>query len=444
MSTQRPATSSHSDHSAASNGAQSPTEPGDRPAHSQEDRLSGAARKTLDWLLIGTFCLGLLVPLGLTHTQSESQLEKRKLAPLPSWQWKRATIKQFPAQFQAFFQDHFGLRGNLVQLHARVEYGIRSASHPKVIVGKQDWLFYINPQDGNSLEDYRHNDPLTAAELQKWKQALEARYAFLKQRGIDYLFIVAPDKHTIYPEYYSDAISKLGDQSRLDQLMAHMQGSPVPILDLRQPLLQYKAQNSGSLLYFKGDTHWNTFGAAIAHTSIIQRLSSKYPKLQPIRHRPTDFTWHHSHFGDLATMLNLEEQLQDKQVPRLKQTEFDCTKEDMANTVSPTPPSFPSFMTSCVGKSQRVLIIHDSFFMFLQPYISPYFSNSFYIWQRLDPEMLGKAVQEYKPQIVLEETVERNLKMILPPPAQGNQTKLKSQTDQKSSSSNREYYPWQT
>ncbi|PZV17328.1 MAG: hypothetical protein DCF20_05685 [Pseudanabaena sp.] len=370
-----------------------------------ENKKNNSSR-IFDNLLIGTFVIGLFLPLVLTHNRKESATEKRKLAEFPELKWDRKTITKFPSQFESFFNDHFGLRDQLTQLYSLYSIVLRSSSNPKVLIGLEDWLFYVNPAEGDSLEDYRRNDPLTPEELRSWKIALESKYKLLKEKGITYLFIVVPDKYSIYPEYMPKHIRQVGKQTRLDQLIDYMQDSEVQVLDLRPALLAAKPQGQ---LFYKTDTHWNDFGAAIAHSEIIRTIQKIYPNLSPINYSFEDFVLREYKSGDIANMLNISYFLKEM-VPELRKPLPACHK--YISEESSNDPMKVTFFTECRVDAPRVLIFRDSFFIALQPYISQYFAKTVYVWEWPDLKLLNRHLQYNRPDIVIEARVERHLKFI--------------------------------
>ena len=358
--------------------------------------------KIFDFILITTFVSGLFLPLVLTHNQDVSPIEKRKLVPFPAFKWNSNTATQFPAQFEVFFNDHFGFRDNLAQIHYLIDVKLKSSSTPRVLIGTEDWFFYIDPNDGKCLEDFRGNDSLTLEQLKTWRSVLETRYYWLKLLGIRYLFVVAPDKQTIYGEYIPSRIRRVGNQSRYDQLLEYMKDSEVPILDLRPALLKAKAN---ALVYFKTDTHWNDVGAAVAQYEIIRYFSKYYSKLQPVTFLPEDFSLA-DRTGDIAYMLNLSTPLKEKALT-LRKPLPDCNIQSFEG--SPQLNLRERFVTYCKANSSRILIFRDSFFETLQPYISQYFSNSYYIWTYPNFDAFEHFVESTSPSIVIEERVERHL-----------------------------------
>ena len=66
-----------------------------------------------------------------------------------------------------------------------------------VIKGRGGWLFYA---DDSALDDYVEETPFTPAELRAWRATLVATNDWLNERGVRFVFTIAPDKHVIYPE----------------------------------------------------------------------------------------------------------------------------------------------------------------------------------------------------------------------------------------------------
>ncbi len=368
-------------------------------------------------LLIAAFLAGIFLPLAFTSRNWASEVEKRELAPFPGIPRSLSALREFPGSFEAFYNDHFGFREQFVYLYNVLNVRLGVSPTEKVLVGKEGWFFYANPEDGNALEDYRNNDPLTEDELAAWQADLEQKYHWLQARGITYLFVIAPNKHTIYPEYLPETVTKVGQQSRADQLVAHLAAhTEVPVLDLRPVLLA--AKGSGPLLYDKTSTHWNAWGANIAQHAIAAALAAKTPAIRPMRYAATDFR---EQVGggdeDLVVMMSVGHMFSHPS-PVLTAALPACETQILGNEPN-VPRSQQPFQTICPNTgpsagpnagSVDAVIFRDSFFIFLQPYISTYFHRATYIWTQPDFATLQAYVEEMQPQVVIEERAERYLK----------------------------------
>ena len=121
-----------------------------------------------------------------------SQVEKRKLAPFQDI-YNVKTFKEVFNSFEAYLNDHFGLRENYISLYHGVKrllpkrYDLKSS----VIEGKDGWLFL---RDG--LELYLGNRSNEG--IQKFIQNLEG---FIKQVSpIPVVMVAVPSKAFVIEE----------------------------------------------------------------------------------------------------------------------------------------------------------------------------------------------------------------------------------------------------
>ncbi len=175
-----------------------------RSSISASDPLAARARIALrDVLLPGLFLLAIGLVLLRTDWSGRHNLvavlEDREPAARPATPHSLQELASYPRRFGAFFADHFGFRREMVDARGRLVIGLlKKSPSPKVVVGRGDWLFYTGDR---SLENRLHQIPLSAASLDQWATRIEQRKRWLAARGIRYLFVVAPDKQSIYPEY---------------------------------------------------------------------------------------------------------------------------------------------------------------------------------------------------------------------------------------------------
>lgn len=172
-------------------------------------------------LLVAGFVAAIVAPgvatlAGLDHETAVG--ENRELAQRPAFRSDWTTLRSLPGAASAFFNDHFAFRQRLVrwQATARLET-LRSSPSPDVILGRDGWLFYAG--DG-SIEDYASAAPFSHEDLEVWRTTLEHTQEWLRQRGITYLFVIAPDKHVVYPEHLPATMRRVGQTSRIDELYA--------------------------------------------------------------------------------------------------------------------------------------------------------------------------------------------------------------------------------
>jgi len=129
--------------------------------------------------------------------------------------------KKYAGAMKWHLQTTFGFKALLIRLHGIIKVnwlGIPSARG--VLIGKDGWYFLRGER---IIDDYCGWVPFTDDELGQWKQVLEAREKWFAERGIVYLFLIAPDKHSVYEEYLPDAIARGRGSTRLGQLTEFLQ-----------------------------------------------------------------------------------------------------------------------------------------------------------------------------------------------------------------------------
>ena len=116
--------------------------------------------------------------------------------------------------------------------------------------------------------DYRYTDPFAQAELRAaGAPALRSSASdWLAARGAAYLFVVAPDKETIYPRVHAGRVlTRVGPRSRLDQLVAYLAPRTHGTLISSTCGTRCWRARQHERLYHKTDTHWNDRGAFLAY-----------------------------------------------------------------------------------------------------------------------------------------------------------------------------------
>jgi len=198
---------------------------------------------------------------------------------LPRWSWRVGDLKRFPSRFELEFNRALPLRVE-VAAAARTLYldWLRVSPVPEVVLGSGGWMYYVGATADRVIDrHFRGTDPFTEAELDRWRAFLLERTRRYRESGAKYVFVVTPNKESVYPEHLPRWVGSRVGPTRLDQLMAHMKSAPeVTVIDLRAPLRDAK---STAAVYYKADTHWNTLGAYAAYREIVRVLTPDFPQL---------------------------------------------------------------------------------------------------------------------------------------------------------------------
>ncbi len=333
-----------------------------------------------------------------------SAAEKRLLSPLPPRPEGWAALRAWPRRFEAYYNDHFGFRAPLARAYSWLRYRLGDSPSRQVVRGSDGWFYLNGKVHGDPVGDYRNRNRFNARQLAAFVRGLKVKRDWLAARGIAYLFVVAPNKHTIYPEHLPKYLTRLAPTSALDQLAEAVGAEPgISFLDLR-PTLQ-AARRPGPPVYHRTDSHWNAWGANAAQFALVEALrdAARMP-VEPRRWPAESFVWRRRPGGDLALLMGLQRVLRED-VP---ETAFpSCAAERRPLSRDPR-----TWETVCGGGSGTALIFRDSFFDALEPYFSTYFDRVVYVDKRVEPALLRALVARHRPQVVVEEWVERLLPMV--------------------------------
>lgn len=375
----------------------------------------GRSGAVADRLLTGMFLVAITLPLVLARGMpSDTRIHPvvEKVLRLLRIKSRPAFLKDFPHKYGSPFTTRFGLRDELVTAHGLLKvrgFGVSSSSG--VVLGKHGWLFYA--WEG-SLDEYRRTSPLTPSALRQWGQIFEAHREWLARRGIPYLLVITPSKHTIYPEEMPEAYTRVRDQSRYDQLLNHLQRTnpSLEVVDLCPALLAAKRRDR---LYFQTDTHWNNSGAFVGYRVLAERLRKKFPELHPLERGDFRVVELQDKPGDLARLLSLQRFLREPAPHWNPIRPFRARDESGAiSTADPTNIPFDWRVTNFPRASiPRAVIFRDSFFSQVKPFLAEHIGHAVYEWTYTFDRA---TVEREHPDVVIEQLAERRLMVDPPPP----------------------------
>jgi len=364
-------------------------------------------------VIVASFLLALVVPgVGLMagFGQPDGREEKRALTPPPAFGPGWAAMRAWPDAASHYFEDHFAFRSVLVAWQAALRFRwLHVSPSSDVVVGRDGWLFYAGDGGG---EDYASAVPFTAVELEQWRRTLQHTYDWLKARDIPYVFVIAPDKYAIYPEYVPTSMHRVGPESRTDQLVRHLaRTTNVPVLDLRPSLLAAKPVER---LYHLTDTHWNDRGAYVGYVQIIRALHRQ--GLTPLPRAAFVARASQAPGMDLSAMMGLTSAMSEDDLQLRRQG----TRPWRVLEPVPYDRLYMDGRLVTVHEDAtrpRAVIFRDSFGSALVPLFAEHFSRALHLWQyNFDPAI----VTEERPSVVIQEWVGRRLATMLPYDAVGD------------------------
>lgn len=297
----------------------------------------------------------------------------------------------------AGFEDSFHNKSFLIASFNRLRYGMGNNVFPQVLVGKEGWLEYSS--DGN-LDDYQ-NVYSDQDRLQSIYGKLASLNENLKAQDIVLIVVVAPNKSTVYPDKVPDELHKLNDRSRLDLFLElfDQPNSPV-VIDLRPVFAQARQDQQ---IYYKTDTHWNSFGAYIAYREIMNSAAQTYPDLQPYELDQFKLGETDPQIMDLGRIMGVKFLTESRNMVK--------PRFDSGARFQRIPPSSPvSLSWAGNGQNRQLLMYHDSFGVALQDFIQHHFQEAIYIQNSPDVSLSNMSwINTIEPDVVVIEILERSL-----------------------------------
>ena len=346
-------------------------------------------KSRVDIVFLCIFFSMLFIPMSHIKQDEISKSENRTLAKWKPLLKNDGTLNyNFGKDFEAWFNDRFNCRKQLVLIKTTKE-------HKRVLYGKDDWLFY---KGSNSIANYRNTKLFSAEELQSLADYLSSIDDYCRKNNKIFYFFIAPDKNKIYGEYYPDYIIKINpdSKSRANQLISYLKANTN--INVIYPYEILKQNKDKGLLYYKQDTHWNSFGAYFGYNLLMDEIKKDFPNIHQIV-----ITKYESEFvpgGDLSNML------QEKISP--DNTEYTKINPEIKYEIFGNNNKREDLHSDLNINTPKVTMYRDSFSSALIPFLSNTFSSIDYYWRNN-----VKKDEIHRSDIVIFEKVERELPQLL-------------------------------
>jgi alginate O-acetyltransferase complex protein AlgJ len=376
---------------------------------------SSSSRRALDLLAIALFGAASIAPTIDQFVRPDSArgptTELRQAAPRPEFPTHWAQLSSFPQSYDAYYADTFGLRDVLLRWNSLDKFFLFDTAPSKtLVVGHDEWIFYSGDL---SIPVFRGLLPFRGPELQTWGRQLELRRNALADRGIAYVFVIVPNKETVYPEKMPDALNQVGP-TRREQFVAWMKAhSTVDVLDLTEIYRAEKAHDSrGSYLYNQHGTHWTGRGTYAAYRELMKHIGTLLPVQPPLA--PIDLEWVE---GDglrdtWSKSMYIQDVLKQRDIAPVRIGGF---RHELVYDSG--PPVITRRTQASDPTGTRALLFHDSFGPYLWDLLPENFAHLCMRWAHYETPL----VLEEAPKVVVEMYVERIL--VTPTPGPGESAK---------------------
>ena len=317
--------------------------------------------------------------------------ENRPLAKLPELMKDGSPNLGFASGFDKFMDDNFALREYLVTAcNTATAALIRDYNGESAVIGRQGTLYY-----SETLDDHLGVGTLSPEQIAVAADYLKALSDELAAKGTKLVFIAAPNKASVYPEYMPRYLKPAGGDSNLELLNAALAERGVAFIDAKRLLIGAKEEHS---VYYLRDSHWNNYGATLVYNAAAELLGLE-------TYDPNAYETAFDYRGDLVNFVypsaaHYEERLvysyPREYAPTDHQVNFDMFKINE---------------TTSEANGLCLLMYHDSFGKSLQPIFSPSVGRLVMIKSN-SPAYSAADAEEYGADAVIIELVERNLDLL--------------------------------
>ena len=352
--------------------------------------------KKIKFIFLALGMLICLIPFaGMALYPTEKTGENKKPAEFPSLTTKDGGLNtDFYTQFDTWFNEHFAFRNEIVMVDAMVQGRIFGTSaEEQVIYGSDGWLYYAS-----TLSDYLGTGCMTERERFNLRHNLELVQSWADAKGVELLLTVPPNKNTLYGKHmpYYDSMIVNPDHT-LYELPKICEEAGVAYADL-YTMFKEKQET----LYLLRDSHWNGKGALLAYQTIMEKTGRSYED-----YADASATRSRSADGDLNRMLYSV--YGDPEMD----TKYEIPQEYRYTTATESVED-AWILTETPGKEGSLVMFRDSFGNTLLPIMANQFGRA--CFTKESPYRLQKVVEEQRPELVIIEKVERNLRDFITQP----------------------------
>ena len=345
-------------------------------------------KRLIDILFILLFLVLCLIPsLGMLVFSESDAAANEILASRPSVRNRDGSFNtELLSDFSDYIADRFAFRQEMVTAWSAINAKVFSGSvEEQVILGSDGWLYYRE-----TLDDYLGRG-MSDEELEYAAKNLALMQEYAENQGAAFVFTIAPNKNSLYPEHMPSFYPNGHDGSNAERLPAHLERYGVKYVDL------FEAFRNEEVLYFSADSHWNAQGAALAADHILSGLGMESSYFSG------SFTNLVSHRGDLYEMLYPAGTMTEPDPQLSSGFSYKCEND-------PNGGNAITINTTAEGREGTLLCWRDSFGISLYPYLAEKFGAATFsrasAYDLSQMETLGADT-------VIIELVERNLDQLI-------------------------------
>ncbi len=323
--------------------------------------------------------------------------ENRELAKMP--ELDISEIEKFPKRFDNFYNDNLPYRKILRESWTKLNFFVlRDSTTKRVVIGSSDgplektWLFYSYDKDGNPVEMVQGFSRFSEKQINDFRKNIEKTTEELDSKGVDYYVLVIPNKESVYREYLPHNVKINNPESRTDLAIEQLRREGVN--NIIYPKDELVAGKEKAQTYYRQDTHWNDWGAFIGFSEFMKIAEPGY-SVEDVGLSIERLVSN----KDLVKMLGVNSYFADDvpMVEYLEKEGFTSEHIDAPNDVEVTENDDAEI-------KKTIMVIGDSYRTALVDYFAKTFEKCIFMHKN---DYQSSMVEEYRPDIVVSENVER-------------------------------------
>ena len=335
----------------------------------------------------------------ISDGSSYNKIDNRKLYDFPVL--NIITAKQFPKNFDKYYDDHVPYRTALINFDSIMQYKIFGfVNSSKVVFGKNGWLFYCDKNDGDSMADYKRINQFSYSEMDKIANKINCVKQKVEDRGAEFIYFVPPNKENVYPEYMPNGIIRANYISRTNQFLKYLNTKYK--INTVFPFDEILLMKNKYPVYDRLDTHWSVPGAYAGTSVLLREIKIVLPDISSFNCQEVFNA--NNELAKMAGFIDPKQILGDSSTTSVDLwKDMPIKKEDISDEIT-------RFTNHLAESDKKVLFIGDSFRGAMMPIMATKFKNILFVHRN---SFLFDYLDTEKPDYVIYETVERTIPDIL-------------------------------
>ena len=324
--------------------------------------------------------------------------ENREYAAFP--ELSKNSINVLPKGIEEYYNDRVPFKNQFKAVRTAIDTSLQrfESRHtwihmtPVVLQGKDGWLFYMpsSPEE-NAVNDYLGTDRYTPQEMAVYAEKFQRLSDYYTEQGIEFVFLTAPGKESIYTDKMPDYYPARAEQTRFEEFVHYLQENTT--IHAVYPGAYIQGMRDVCDVFYRKDSHWNMAGAYLAVKSTLDLINEQpLPELTEVGPEITGVR----NGEDLTDILGITGKEAEDEVVELKKLSPGVTFEEKGKSHS----------ISNAADQRKCLILGDSFSSRMYDVLKYLYGE---VWVARGTERFKEILDKegYKPDIIIWEVAER-------------------------------------